>query len=113
MSPDKMPPEGAHNLTVHNIIEGRDFKRLVAKRWAVSGILLVLLFLTYYGYIIIVGTDKAFLAQKIGVTATLGIPIGVGVIIVAFILTAIYVRWANASYDPEVTRLKGQLKPEE
>jgi len=32
------------------------------------------------------------------------------VIIVAFVLTAFYVVWANKSYDPEVERLKNQLR---
>lgn len=43
---------------------------------------------------------------------TLGIPIGIGVIVFAFIITAIYVVWANSSYDPEVERLKKQLVAE-
>ena len=43
---------------------------------------------------------------------TLGIPMGIGMIVFAFILTAIYVVWANQVYDPEVERLKGQLKPQ-
>ncbi len=44
------------------------------------------------------------------VIVTLAIPVGVAVIVIAFVLTAFYVAWANSSYDPEVDRLKGQLK---
>ncbi len=29
---------------------------------------------------------------------------------IAFVLTAIYVAWANKSYDPEVERLRSQLR---
>ncbi len=97
--------------SAHEVITSSDFKQLVSKRWSVSAVLLVLLFVTYYGYIIVLGSNPAVMAQKIGEFTTLGIPIGVGVIIFAFILTAFYVGWANSSYDPEVERLKGQLKP--
>ncbi len=106
-------PDPTAKKSVHELLESHDFKAMVGKRWAMSGILLLLLFATYYGYILIVALDKPFLSQKIGVVTTLGIPLGVGVIIVAFILTAIYVVWANNKYDPEVRRLKDQLKSEE
>ena len=67
----------------------------------------------YYGYVILIGTDKAYLSQRIGGgVTTLGIPMGIGMIVFAFILTAIYMVWANKIYDPEVERLKGQLKPQ-
>jgi uncharacterized membrane protein (DUF485 family) len=96
--------------TAQEVLDSPEFKRLVRKRWLVSGVLLALLFTTYYGYILIVGLDKAFLAQKIGVVTTLGIPLGVGVIVFSFILTAIYVHWANTKYDPEVQRLRDLIK---
>jgi uncharacterized membrane protein (DUF485 family) len=35
--------------------------------------------------------------------------LGIAVIVIAFVLTAAYVAWANRAYDPEVDRLKGQL----
>ena len=96
--------------SVHELTESADFKRLVAKRWSVSLVLLALLFVTYYGFILLIGLAKGFLSQKIGEATTLAIPIGIGVIVIAWALTAYYVMWANKSYDPEVERLKGQLK---
>ncbi|OQX19060.1 MAG: hypothetical protein BWK76_05735 [Desulfobulbaceae bacterium A2] len=94
---------------VHTLLESRDFKALVAKRATISTILMVLLFVLYYGYILLIGFNKPFLAQKIGMTTTLGIPVAVGVIILAWLLTLAYVIWANSTYDPEVTRLRAQL----
>ncbi len=96
--------------SVHELIESPDFKHLVTRRWTVSLVLLALLFLSYYGYVLLIGANKAFLAQKVGEVTTLGIPVGVAVIVIAWILTAYYVVWANRTYDPEVERLKGQLK---
>ncbi len=97
--------------TTHEVIESKEFKRLVSKRWTVSIILLVLLFVSYYGYILLVGLNKALVATKIGEVTTLGIPLGIASILIAWVLTAYYVVWANKSYDPEVERLKGELKP--
>jgi uncharacterized membrane protein (DUF485 family) len=97
--------------TAHEVIESEEFRRLVAKRWTVSAVLLVALFVTYYGFILLIAGNKALMATKIGVVTTLAIPVGVAVIVVAFLLTAFYVGWANQSYDPEVARLKKQLKP--
>ncbi len=96
--------------TAHEVIESPAFKALVAKRWSVSMALLVLLFVSYYGYIILVATAKDFVSQKVGEVTTLAIPLGIAAIVLAWALTAFYVAWANKSYDPEVERLKGQLK---
>ena len=41
---------------------------------------------------------------------TLGIPLGVGVIILAWLLTMIYVAWANRSHDAEVSKLRDKVK---
>ncbi|MGB8932340.1 MAG: DUF485 domain-containing protein [Anaeromyxobacteraceae bacterium] len=93
------------------LLDSPEFKHLVSRRWSVSMTLLTLLFVSYYGYILVVATAKDFVNQKIGGGATtLSIPLGVAAIVIAFALTAFYVSWANKSYDPEVERLKGKLK---
>jgi uncharacterized membrane protein (DUF485 family) len=92
------------------VIESQAFKRLVARRWSVSMFLLVALFVSYYGFILLVATAKDFVSQKIGEVTTLAIPLGIAAIVIAWALTAYYVAWANKSYDPEVERLKSELK---
>jgi uncharacterized membrane protein (DUF485 family) len=96
--------------SAHEVIESQDFKHLVARRWSVSMILLVALFVSYYGFIVLVATAKDFVSQKIGEVTTLAIPLGLAAIVIAWALTAYYVAWANKSYDPEVERLKSELK---
>lgn len=103
-------PERAQRKPALEMIESRDFKRLVSLRWKVSTILLALLFVSYYGYILLVATSKELVSTRIGEVTTLAIPVGIGVIVIAWILTAFYVGWANRSFDPEVERLKGELK---
>jgi len=105
------PKEGElHALkSAQEIIESRDFARLVRRRWTVSSVLLVLLFVTYYGYVLLIAGNKELMSRRIGEVTTLAIPVGIAVIVIAFVLTAAYVAWANRAYDPEVDRLKGQL----
>ncbi len=94
----------------HEVIESHEFKHLVQLRWKVSMALLVALFVSYYGFVLLVATNKEFVSRKIGEVTTLAIPLGIATILIAWVLTAIYVAWANKSYDPEVERLKGELK---
>ncbi len=92
------------------VLESPDFKRLVSLRWTVSMVLLVLLFVTYYGYILLIPYAPEFMKARIGEVTTNASPIGIAVIVIAFVLTAFYVGWANLKFDPEVERLKNQLR---
>lgn len=98
--------------STREMLESPAFKRLVRYRWIVSVILTLLLFVMYYGYILLIGYNKPFMATKIGAVTTLGIPMGAGVIVLSWIMTVIYVIWANKVYDVEVKKLKNQLKNE-
>ena len=100
--------------SAQELIESPDFKALVRKRWSVSFTLLAILFVSYYGYILLVASNREWVSQKMSdapdAVATIAIFLGVAAILVAWVLTAIYVWWANNTYDPEVERLKNQLK---
>lgn len=84
---------------IRSIEKMPEFKELVVRRWKIASILTILVFVTYYGFILIVGLSKPTLAQKIGVVTTLGIPVAVAVIVISFFLTLYYVIWANNVYD--------------
>ncbi|MBK9516472.1 MAG: DUF485 domain-containing protein [Anaeromyxobacter sp.] len=107
-------PDAGAKKSARELIDSPDFKALVKKRWTVSFSLLAVLFVGYYGYILVVATNKEWVASTVssepGAVVTVGIPLGIGAIVLAWVLTAIYVWWANAVYDPEVQRLKDQLK---
>jgi uncharacterized membrane protein (DUF485 family) len=54
----------------------------------------------YYGFILLVAFNKPFLATRLGQgVMTIGIPIGLGVIVFTIAITAIYVRRANREFD--------------
>ncbi len=95
--------------TAAEIVRSDRFKALVRKRWAVSLTLTGLLFVIYYGYILTVAYGKSFLAEKVGVYTNYGILFGVLTIVLSWVLTVVYVLWANTSYDKEVDEIRRQL----
>ena len=77
-----------------------NYQELVRRRsslgWMLSGVMLVI----YFGFILLVAYAPKFLGIPLGSgVTTIGIPIGLSVIVLAFVLTGIYVRQANSSYD--------------
>ncbi|RYG70756.1 DUF485 domain-containing protein [bacterium] len=82
-----------------------EFRDLVRRKNSLSLILSLAIFAIYFGFIGLMAFSPQTLSAKVG-SATLGIPFGIGVIIFAWILTGIYVRWANGAYDTMVARVK-------
>lgn len=86
------------------------YRRLVRRRarfaWLLTGVMLVV----FFGYILLIAFDKALLARPaFGGTTSLGIPLGIGVILVGIALTGVYVRRANREFDPEVRVILADL----
>ena len=76
------------------------YLELKRKRNSFGWLLTILMMVVYYGYIALIAFDKPFLAQRIGDDVmSLGVPIGLGVIIFTVVITAIYVRRANGEFD--------------
>lgn len=77
-----------------------NYQRLRSTRNRLGWTLTLLMMIVYYGFIVLVAFDKSFLAQRMGDgVMTLGIPIGFGVIVFTIVITAYYVRRANAEFD--------------
>jgi uncharacterized membrane protein (DUF485 family) len=95
-------------LTVHKILEDPEFKALASQKNTVSLVLTIVELVLYFGFIALIAYNKPFLAQKIanGSAITVGIPIAVGVIILSWVLTGVYIFWANTTYDESVKRVK-------
>ncbi len=91
------------------ILEDPEFKRLTASRNAISLTLTVLTLLTYYGFIGLLAYGKSILATKVTTNITLGIPIGVAVILIACFFTFSYAAWANRNYDHKVDQIKNRI----
>ncbi len=97
-------------MNAHEIVNSDRFKNLVRKRWTFSYIMLAVLFVVYFGYLFLISLDKEQMLTLVTPNITLGIALFAAVIIIAWVLTLIYVLWANSSYDKEVEELKKMLK---
>ena len=76
------------------------YLELKRKRNRFGWLLAVCMLVVYYGYIALIAFNKEFLSQPIGGgVTTIGIPIGMGVIIFTIVITGIYVRRANTEFD--------------
>ena len=85
---------------VDKILRDPKYQELQSKRNRLAIILTILMLVVYYGYISLIAFDKEFLAQPIGSgVTTLGIPIGLAVIIFTVVITGLYVRRANGEFD--------------
>jgi uncharacterized membrane protein (DUF485 family) len=100
---------GIQASRVKDILDSEKFKELVKKRLKVSLSLTALMLIVYFGFILTIAFYKEFLAIKIGEHLTLGLPIGIGIIVFAWLLTGFYTNWANRYYDKSVRELRNDI----
>jgi uncharacterized membrane protein (DUF485 family) len=77
-----------------------------AARWRVAISLTVAMMVAYFGFILLVAFNKPLLATLVARGLSLGMLLGALVIIVAWALTWVYVRWANTHYDASLANLR-------
>ena len=85
-----------------------DLKALAAARLRIAVILTALTVAIYFGFISLVAFGRGFLARQIVPGLSVGILLGAFVIVASWLLTWVYVRWANEKYDPAVKRLQDE-----
>lgn len=92
------------------VLNNPHFQELVRRRSSFAWTLSIIMLVIYFGFIALIAFDKSLLAMKIGAGVTsLGIVLGLVVIVVAFLLTGIYVRRANGEFDDMTERLKKEI----
>jgi len=96
----------------HRIASHPKYQELKTKRMRFGWWLTLAGMVAYYGFILLVAFDKPLLAQKIGGgVTTLGMPLGVAVIVFTIIITWIYIRRANSEFDSLTEQIvKGVVK---
>jgi uncharacterized membrane protein (DUF485 family) len=88
------------------------YAQLVSERSRFTWTLTLIMLVVFFGYILLIAFFRDWLAQPIGGgTTTLGIPIGIGVILVGILLTGIYVDRANSRFDPMIRALVEEQEP--
>ena len=86
-------------------------RELDAARWRMALALTGAMVVLYFGFILLVAYGRSRLAVQVVPGLTLGILLGALVIVVSWILTWVYVRWAAAHYDPRVEALSRGEEP--
>ena len=87
------------------------YQELVHKRTRFGWTMAIIMLVIYYAFIMTIAFAPSFLGTPIrpGSVITIGIPIGLGVIVSAFVLTGIYVWRANAVFDPLTREIKREI----
>ena len=77
------------------------FHKMVSIRNKYSNIMTVLMLIAYFGYILLIAFNKPFLATKVapGAVMSVGVPMGIGVLVFTIVITWIYVKKANGDFD--------------
>lgn len=87
------------------------FHELVRRRTTFAWLLSLLMVLIYFGFVLTVAYNKELLGRSLfGGITTVGIPVGLGVIVSAFVLTGIYVARANSAFDDLTKRIVEKAK---
>ena len=83
------------------------FRALAYRQRRFALALTLAMIVLYFGFILLIAYDKPLLARKLAPGLSLGILLGAAVIVCSWLLTWVYVRWANTHYDTELNRHRG------
>ena len=86
------------------------FQALVNKRNRYAFRMSIMVVLAYFSYIFLLAFRPDWMALPVfdGLTVTLGLPLGLGVIALTVVLTVLYVRRANREFDVEMAEIRRQ-----
>jgi len=101
-----MPDSTSNSDATRDITRDAPLRALAARRWRVAIVCTALMTLNYFGFIALIAWNKPLLGRLVTRGLSLGILLGALVIVVSWILTWAYARWANGSYDPALHALR-------
>jgi len=90
-----------NDIIYQRIEKSERFKELVSKRQRFATLLSIIMLVIYVGFILLIAFAPGWLGTPLheGTSVTRGIPIGIGIIIISFLLTAVYIWRANGEFD--------------
>lgn len=87
------------------------YVELVKKRSSFAWKLSFVIFIVYYTFIMIIAFNPTILGNTIGNgVTTIGMPIGLAIIFLCFLLTGIYTRRANKEFDKLTDEIKEDIR---
>jgi uncharacterized membrane protein (DUF485 family) len=81
-------------------------EHIARARWRVAVTLSAAMVLLYFGFISLIAFARPLLARPVVPGLTLGILLGVLVIVTSWLLTWYYMRWTARHYDPALRALQ-------
>ncbi len=78
---------------------------LAAQRWRLALSLTIAMMFIYFGFILLIAFNKPLMGSLVLPGLSWGILLGALVIVSAWVLIYIYVRWTNSSYDEKISQL--------
>ena len=82
------------------------FRSLATARWRIAISLTAVMVAIYFGFILLIAYDKPLMGRLVTRGLSVGVLLGALVIVSSWVLTWIYVRWANTHYDAGVDELQ-------
>jgi len=97
---------------VDKIKANPDYQELVSKRSGFAIKLSIAMLAVYFTFILTIAFNPSALGTPLSSDSvtTVGIPIGIAIIIFAFILTGIYTKRANGEFDDLSNKVKESIK---
>lgn len=102
-------PDGAQYLAMQASPEFQDLRQRL-RRFVFP---MSAFFLIWYALYVILGAfAHDFMATKVWGDINVGLLIGLGQFLTTFVITGLYVRYANRVIDPRATAIRGELEGE-
>jgi uncharacterized membrane protein (DUF485 family) len=97
---------------VEKIKNNPDYQELISKRTSLSIKLSIAMLVVYFTFILTIAFNPSSLGTPISSDSvtTIGIPVGIAIIIFAFVLTGIYTFKANGEFDDLTNKIKKSVK---
>jgi len=95
---------------IEHVKNNPKYKKLVKERSKFAWTLSIIMLIVYYAFIMTIAFDPSILGTKMGEgVMTIGIPIGIAIIFIAFALAGIYVKRANGEFDDLTKEVREEL----
>lgn len=98
---------------VEKIQSNPSYQKLVSERSSFAWKLTITILVVYYAFILFIAFSPSTLGASLsGGMTTVGIPVGIAIIVFAFALTGIYVKRANSEFDDLLKDVKDDIEKE-
>lgn len=95
---------------IEKIKNNPSYKELIQKRSSFAWTLTIVMLVMYYTFILVIAFNKELLGASLsGGVTTVGIPVGIFIIVISFILTGVYTVRANGEFDDLTSKIKDDV----